>query len=358
MGMARPRVEPKSGARPPANNCRARRGRGQPRAAALGNAFLRERRCRASDRRYLCLYVLALVSACAARPRPRWPMPFADGFESRQGDPGCWLTVLAQVGAGRRHFAGYELRPSPSGSHDWVILFEGGGSCDDLTLPCVDRGTAPDHHAGAAQRRWRRCSTAASSTPTLRSIRTSPTPTWCSSTTVPATSGAGDDDPPRHQRHAGMRCERQHLRLVLSGRLNARAAIESLQRDHGLRDDGTSACCSGTSAGGFGLSANAEAMTRHRCRPSPHDGLRFVIDGGYVLTAGTNLGTSSAPARSRRSTSSRRRTAAFWERHYRNGLVSAIAANGPRSGPVQLGRSTSTTGPVPGWPEAAAAEQH
>ncbi len=67
---------------------------------------------------------------------------FADGFESCQGQPGCWLTVKpaqvdAQWAAARCNDgtpAGYELRPSPTGSHDWVVLFEGAAAA--TTSPC------------------------------------------------------------------------------------------------------------------------------------------------------------------------------------------------------------------------------
>ncbi len=82
---------------------------------------------------------LGLPSAPASAPADG---VFADGFESCQGQPGCWLTVKpaqvdAQWAAARCNDgtpAGYELRPSPTGSHDWVVLFEGAAAA--TTSPC------------------------------------------------------------------------------------------------------------------------------------------------------------------------------------------------------------------------------
>lgn len=218
---------------------------------------------------------------------------FADGFQSCVGQANCWLTVKpAQVDAQWAQArcndgtpAGYELRPSPSGSNDWVILFEGGGSCDDSTLPCADRGVALTTSPIPGNGSW---------APLVHGGILNPNPVvnpdfaeanlvqldYCSSDQW---SGATTL---RHGTSATPGCSVQDSGCgwYFSGRLNARAAIESLRRDHGLTDDASQRVLFvGTSAGGFGLSANAEAMTQLLPRTFAADGLRFLIDGAYVL---------------------------------------------------------------------------
>ena len=263
---------------------------------------------------------------------------FADGFESCQGQPGCWLTVKpaqvdAQWAAARCNDgtpAGYELRPSPTGSHDWVVLFEGGGSCDDLTLPCVDRGTALTTTPAQPNGRW---------APLFHGGILNPDPAinpdfadanlvqldycssdqWSGATTIrhgtSATPGCAADD--------------TTCGWYFSGRLNAGAAIASLVRDHGLIDDGSRRVLFvGTSAGGFGLSANAEAMTQALPQTFAADGLRFVIDGGYVLDGwdqpGHVIGASTLTAVNAVAAQNR----AFWNASFETACERDRRANG------------------------------
>ncbi|HEY6940799.1 pectin acetylesterase-family hydrolase [Dokdonella sp.] len=239
----------------------------------------------------ICALTLDATLACASSPILD-PI-FADTFESCRGDPGCWQTVKpaqhdpawndARCNDGTP--ASYEFRPSPTGSDDWVILFQGGGSCDDLTLSCAERGTALTTTTPAADGSW---------TPITHGgiLNTSPDVNpdfhlanlvhfnYCSSdhwsgatAELRANSGTpqcADDDGT---------CGWQ-----FSGRINASADLASLMRDHGLGDDGTARILFvGTSAGAIGLVANAEAMASALPNARAAGRLHFVVDGGFAL---------------------------------------------------------------------------
>lgn len=208
------------------------------------------------------------------------------------GELDCWRTVKpAEVDArwidarcNDGTPAGYEFRPSPTGSNEWVILFEGGGSCDDLTLSCAQRAPRLTTTSPIANGDWTRATRGGVFNPLERvnpdfhaanlvQLDYCSSDQWSGATTRRRITSATP--------HCTSEAE---CGWYFSGRANARAAIESLRRDHGLRDDGSQRVLFvGTSAGGFGLAANAEAMTTLLPNTRAADGLRFVIDGAFVL---------------------------------------------------------------------------
>ncbi|UXI70119.1 pectinacetylesterase family protein [Tahibacter amnicola] len=210
----------------------------------------------------------------------------------RAGAPDCWLTVKpaemdshwAQARCNDGSAAGYEFRPSPTGSKNWVILFEGGGSCDDLTLQCANRNHRLTTTSPIGNGQWRRIPHAGILNPlptvnpdfyaaNLVQLNYCSSDQWSGATSLrritSATPGCTD----------ASTCG-----WYFSGRANVQAALESLQREHGLVDDGSQRVLFvGTSAGGFGLAANAEALTTLLPVTHQADRLRFVIDGAFVL---------------------------------------------------------------------------
>ena len=238
-----------------------------------------------------CVATLCLQDGHAASP-PLDPV-FADTFESCRGDPTCWQTIKpaqedpawfdARCNDGSP--ASYDFRPSPTASHDWVILFEGGGSCDDLTLICADRGVKLTTTTDAPNGAW---------TYVQHGGILNPNPTenpdfyaanlvqfnYCSSDQW---SGATAQ---RRKTSANPHCAQDDgsCGWQFSGRLAAQAEIESLIRKHGLIDDGSQRVLFvGTSAGGFGLVTNTEAMVDALPNTYSADRLKFLVDGAFVL---------------------------------------------------------------------------
>ncbi|HSX59588.1 MAG TPA: pectin acetylesterase-family hydrolase [Tahibacter sp.] len=208
------------------------------------------------------------------------------------GELDCWLTVKPAEIDGRWTDArcndgtpaGYAFRPSPSGSNAWVILFEGGGSCDDLTLSCAQRGERLTTTSPVGNGEWTRATRGGVLNP-----RDDVNPDFHAANMVQLHYCSSDQwtgaTSRRRITSATPQCtDEGGCGWYFSGRANAQAAIESLRRDHGLRDDGSQRVLFvGTSAGGFGLAANAQAMTT--LLPATHaaDGLRFVLDGAFAL---------------------------------------------------------------------------
>lgn len=238
-----------------------------------------------------CLLLLPAESGFAASP-PIDPI-FADAFDSCRGDPTCWVTVKpaqndpawydARCNDGSP--ASYELRPSPTGSHDWVILFEGGGSCDDSTLICSQRGvkltttTAPPNGAWTAIQHGGILNPNPVENPDFYAANLVQF-NYCSSDQW---SGATAE---LRKTTANPHCVADDgtCGWQFSGRLGARAETESLIRDHGLVDDGSQRVLFvGTSAGGFGLVANAEAMRNALPATYAAGGLKYLVDGAFVL---------------------------------------------------------------------------
>ena len=275
---------------------------------------------------------------------------FADAFDSCRGDPSCWLTIKpAQVDAvawfdarcNDGTPASYELRPSPTGSHDWVILFEGGGSCDDSTLICADRGTRLTTTSPAPNGSWTLMQHGGILNPNpaenpdfyaanLVQFNYCSSDQWSGATaelrkTTANPHCASDDGS----------CGWQ-----FSGRLAARAEIQSLIRDQGLADDGSQRVLFvGTSAGGFGLVANAEAMRDALPASYAADRLRFLVDGAFALSdwdvAGHSIGASTLTSVDAVAAQNR----VFWRSNYETWCERDRAANG-------LDPSLCTFGPI------------
>ncbi|MBL8300458.1 MAG: hypothetical protein JNN30_19140 [Rhodanobacteraceae bacterium] len=208
------------------------------------------------------------------------------------GELDCWQTVKPALVDTRWADArcndgtpgGYDFRPSPTRSNEWVILFEGGGSCDDLTLSCAQRSTNLTTTSIAGNGQWTRAAREGVLNP-----RANVNPDFHSANMVQLHYCSSDQwsgaTSQRRITSATPQCTNEaDCGWFFSGRANARRAIESLRRDHGLRDDGSQRVLFvGTSAGGFGLAANAEAMTALLPNTYAADGLRFVLDGAFVL---------------------------------------------------------------------------
>lgn len=208
------------------------------------------------------------------------------------GELDCWQTIKpaevdtrwsdARCNDGTP--AGYEFRPSPTGSNEWVILFEGGGSCDDLTLSCAQRGARLTTTSPVGNGLWTQFTRGGVFNP-----RDDVNPDFHAANLVQLHYCSSDQwsgaTSRRRITSATPQCTNEDdCGWYFSGRANARRAIESLRRDHGLRDDGSQRVLFvGTSAGGFGLAANAEAMTTLLPNTHAADGLRFVLDGAFVL---------------------------------------------------------------------------
>jgi len=249
-------------------------------------------------RRTTALALVALAASLADAPAARAASPpidaiFSDAFDSCYGDPSCWITVKpaqndpawfdARCNDGTP--SAYDLRPSPTGSHDWVILFEGGGSCDDLTLFCSDRGraltttSAAPNGSGTFIQHGGILNPNPSENPDFYSANLVQLD-YCSSDQW---SGATAQ---RRRTSANIHCsvDDGSCGWQFSGRLAAQAAIESLIRDRGLSDDGSARVLFvGTSAGGFGLVANTEAMVDALPNTYAAGRLKFLVDGAFVL---------------------------------------------------------------------------
>ena len=290
---------------------------------------------------------------------PRWRCRVRDGFESGQAIR-CWLTV---AGAGRRAVAAARCkRSAPLQATSCVlaqrlarlvILFEWRRQLrrSDPSALHVDRGTAPDHHAGASP-----SAALGAAVPRRRpqpdpAINpTSPTPTWCRARLLlQLTSGAGDDDPPRHQRHAGMRRERQHLRLV-PRRASARGDRTAARPRFSCATTAPSARCSWAPRR-FLLSAptpRGDDLLAGASRPSPPIGLRF---GGRRRLRARTAGTSPALHRRQHAHGGQRRRGAnreFWNASYETACERDRCRERARSRPSSLG-SVWFTSPALSW---------
>lgn len=243
--------------------------------------------------RFLSTCAFALEATSALSASPILDPVFADTFESCRGDPACWQTVKpaqhdpawndARCNDGTP--ASYDLRPSPTGSQDWVILFEGGGSCDDLTLFCSGRGTALTTTTAPADGSWTYISHRGILNPdpnanpdfhlaNLVHFNYCSSDQWSGATSA-LRATTGTPQCPIDDGSCGWQ---------FSGRIAAWADLQSLLRDHGLRDDGASRVLFvGTSAGAFGLVANAQAIADALPNARAAGRLHFVIDGGFAL---------------------------------------------------------------------------
>lgn len=245
----------------------------------------------------LLAYVASLGIADAASPILD-PI-FGDAFDScqgsaPQGDTDCRLTVKpAQHSAAWYDArcndgspASYDLRPSPTASKQWVILLEGGAKCDDLTSFCSQRDPYLTSSSPVPDGDW---------TLVQHGGILSPNPSvnpdfydanlvqlhYCSSDLW---SGATAD---LRENSATPQCtvDDGTCGWQFSGRINVRAEIESLKRDHGLIDDGSAdVLFVGTSAGGFGLVANAEVTKTEMPNTYAAGGLHYVIEGAFALS--------------------------------------------------------------------------
>lgn len=199
-------------------------------------------------------------------------------------DPGLWGNARCNDGTP----GSYQIRPSPVKSKDWVIVYEGGGACDDLTAMCSERlATTKARTTTSVQSNnsWGKITHGG-----IISHKADINPDfynanlvlidYCSSDLWTG----GDTRPVKNSVTPDCLEYSSNCGWYFAGRYNSSAAIESLKALHGLSDEkGQRIMFVGSSAGGFGLAANASLIKRAFPTIFSADGLRFVLDGSYLL---------------------------------------------------------------------------
>lgn len=195
----------------------------------------------------------------------------------------------------------YQFRPSPVKSKDWVIVYEGGNACDDLTSLCSTRLANDKERTTTSiqsNNSWGKITHGG-----ILSHKVENNPDFYNANLVLVDycssdfwSGASNW---RRKNSATPNCFENDSSCgwYFSGRYNSSATIESLKQHHGLIDDGSQRVIFvGSSAGGFGLASNAESIKNLLPSTFASDGLRFVFDGSYLLNgwdeAGHKIGSS------------------------------------------------------------------
>lgn len=224
--------------------------------------------------------------------------------------PSCWQTLKpaeidpywANARCNDGTAASYDFRPSPIGSKDWVVVFEGGGGCDDSTISCKSRSPALTTTSPLANTSWH-------SIKHTGIINTNSTynrefynanlvhVNYCSS------DQWGGATTTRHITSATPNCMHGDANCgwYFSGRYNARLAVHSLKYLTNFKDDGTHRMLLvGTSAGGFGLAGVAESLTLLLPKTYAADGMRLVLDGSHIIDGwqepGKKIGSSNFTA--------------------------------------------------------------
>lgn len=218
---------------------------------------------------------------------------FADAFDSCSGDPTCWLTVKpaqhdvawfdARCNDGSP--SAYELRPSPVGSAEWVILFQGGAHCEDLTEFCSQRSVGLTTTSRNPDGSWTAIEHSGILSPSAIA-----NPDFFNANLVQFDYCSSDDftgaTAELRKTTANPQCAQDDgtCGWQFSGRLSVAAAIASLKRDHGLVDDGSQRVLFvGTSAGGTGVVANTEALVDALPATHAQSGIKVLVDGAFAL---------------------------------------------------------------------------
>lgn len=172
----------------------------------------------------------------------------------------------------------FKFSPSPTGSKVWIINTEGGGYCDGYTNICADRGSWLSSNSLDPDRTLSATSAGGSNilsrdpneNPTFANANQASghycsSDLWSGTNTVPQPVDNG-------------------LKLLFSGRLNARAMLEILRRDYGLddRDPTLKIIWTGQSAGGQGAQNNADQLARAMPKARADRRLWIISSAGWM----------------------------------------------------------------------------
>lgn len=181
----------------------------------------------------------------------------------------------------------FEISPSPSGSHKWVLYFQGGGFCDGTYQKCVGRPAGLTSSVGSGEDRA--VTTVFDDGVNFFSRDAAVNPEffdanlvrahYCSSDLWVGTNGV----PQAIKTKGGVE------QWVFTGHRNATAFLDVLRRNYGLDDMTSDILVAGGSAGGFGASQNVDQVVDRLPRAAADARIAFMASSFW------NAGTWNDP---------------------------------------------------------------
>lgn len=177
----------------------------------------------------------------------------------------------------------FEISPSPSGSHKWIIYFQGGGFCDGTYGKCTGRVAALTSSTGMGEDRA--VSTVLDDGKNFFSRDPAVNPELFDATIVRAHYCSSDLWTGTNATPQPIKAKGGVEPWVFMGHRNATAVIDVLRRNYGLDDATADILFAGGSAGGFGASQNLDQLVDRMPRAAASTRIAFMASSFW--NAGT-----------------------------------------------------------------------